>query len=305
MISLSAQQVLLGLVPLVVLVTLLGAVIAGPNVGVDFHNAYYVAGLRVLRGGDPYAWSAHQIAAGVAFVYPAFSALFFAPFALISRGTASLTFMFVCVALAPLTLWIMRVRDWRVYGATLLWLPFFGAWQTANETALLVALTALAWRYRDRPIVCGALAAAAISLKPLVWPLALWLLVTRRYRASAYGLAVGVVLNLASWAVVGFSNVSVYLHESVLDSRLSWRHGYSLIALAGHFGLGRVVGYALLVIGALALTLLVVYIGLVKRRERQALILAVALMLVSSPLVWSHYFLLLLIPLALKRPRMC
>ena len=34
------------------------------------------------------------------------------------------------------------------------------------------------------------------------------------------------------------------------------------------------------------------------------MILAVALMLVASPLVWSHYFVLLLVPLALARPRL-
>jgi hypothetical protein len=38
--------------------------------------------------------------------------------------------------------------------------------------------------------------------------------------------------------------------------------------------------------------------------ERRALAIAVVLMLVASPMVWMHYFALLLVPLALARPRL-
>jgi hypothetical protein len=46
-----------------------------------------------------------------------------------------------------------------------------------------------------------------------------------------------------------------------------------------------------------------IYVGFFRRQEREAMVLAVLLMLVASPLVWSHYFALLLVPLALTRPR--
>ena len=39
-------------------------------------------------------------------------------------------------------------------------------------------------------------------------------------------------------------------------------------------------------------------------RDRQAIVLAVGLMLVASPLVWSHYFALLVVVLVLVRPRL-
>ena len=41
-----------------------------------------------------------------------------------------------------------------------------------------------------------------------------------------------------------------------------------------------------------------------RRDARQALGLTIVLMLVASPLLWAHYFSLLLIPLALRRPRL-
>jgi len=304
--AVALEQGMFGLLPILVFAWLAVFVLAGPSnkIAVDFHDAYYVAGYRVLHGGDPYAWTPAAIRNGVAFVYPALSALLFAPFALISSSAAGVLFTLVCMALAPLTLWVLGIRDWRIYGITLIWQPVFSAWQAANESILLVCFVALVWRYRDKTLVAGLLTAVAISLKPFVWPLALWLLITRRWRASGYGLLAGVLVNLISWSVVGFSNISVYLRDSGTDARDSWRIGYSAIAAAGHLGATRTFGEVLLIVISLALALGAAYVGFIKRRERQALIFVVALMLTASPLVWTHYFVVLLIPLALARPRM-
>jgi hypothetical protein len=300
------ERVVFGVLPVVVLISQLSAVLIGrysSAIAVDFHSAYWPAGHRVLVGGDPYAWTAGEIRDGVAFVYPAFSALFFAPFALISRGAASVLFLLICLVLTPLTLWVLQVRDWRIYGLSLVWLPVFGSWQTGNETILLVLLTALVWRHRDNALIAGVLTAAAISLKPLVWPLALWLLATRRWRACAYGLAAGLAINLVSWAVVGFGNIGVYLHDARIDSLDSWRDGYSVAAALGHLGASHSFGSVLTIVECVALAAALLYFAFFKRRERLALVLAITLMLAASPLVWSHYFALLLIPMALERPR--
>jgi alpha-1,2-mannosyltransferase len=304
--SIALQQILLGLMPIVVLAWEATVVFGDPHrVAVDFHDAYYVAGSRLLHGGDPYAWTHNEIKAGIAFVYPAFSALFFAPFALIATGAAGVVFTLVCIALTPLTLWVLGVRDWRIYGVALLWLPVFSAWETGNETILLVLVAALVWRYRGNPVVAGVLTAAGISLKPFMWPMALWLLATRRWRASWYGLAAGLLINLASWSLVGFGKIGVYLHDSGLDTSHSWRAGYSVAAALGHLGFGRGFADVITILVCAALAAAIVYVAFVKRRERQALTLTVILMLAASPLVWVHYFALLLIPMALERPRMC
>jgi alpha-1,2-mannosyltransferase len=291
--------------PIVVLVWEATVVFGDPHrVAVDFHDAYYVAGYRLLHGGDPYAWTSSEIKAGIAFVYPAFSALFFAPFALIGAGVAGVAFTLVCIALTPLTLWVLRVRDWRVYGVALLWLPVFSAWETGNETIVLILVAGLVWRYRGNPIVAGVLTAAGISLKPLMWPLALWLLATRRWRASGYGLATGVVINLVSWSIVGFGKVGVYLRDSGLDTRHAWRAGYGVAAAFGHLGLSHAFGDVMTVVACAVLAAAIIYVGFVRHRERQALVLTIIMMLAASPLLWVHYFALLLIPMALERPRM-
>jgi alpha-1,2-mannosyltransferase len=202
----------------------------------------------------------------------------------------------------PATLWVLAVRDWRAYGVTLLWYPIIIGWEGENISVPLMFLVALAWRHRERPLVAGALTAAAISMKPFLWPLGLWLLATRRWRAAACALAAGLVFNLLAWAIVGFNEISAYVHMSQEDARALWQGGYGVLALAHHLGLGRGAGYVLLALASAALAAIVLRRGL-RGDDRQAFVLAIALMLVASPLVWIHYFVLLLVPIAIARPR--
>jgi hypothetical protein len=286
-----------------VAITALTAFRAQPQVAPDFHYAYFPAAQRLLRGVSPYALPHQDIAAGIAFVYPALSALVFAPFALLGRPLADHLYVLLCFALVPATLWLARVRDWRLYALPMLWAPVVLGWEGGNVSVPLTFLVMLLWRYRDRPLVAGFVTALAISLKPFVWPLALWLVVTRRWRAAGYALLSGLLLNLAAWAIIGFNQISAYLRLSAQVTDALWRGGYSMLALAHHLGFGRGVGEAVLLVASAALIAGLVWLGLVRRRDRDALTLTVALMLVASPLVWSHYFVLLLVPLALARPR--
>ncbi len=300
----AAQHILLGFGPAVASLLLLAFQFKIHAVATDFRSAYYPAALRVLHGGNPYAVTHREIVAGTAFVYPALSAVFFAPFALISRGGGQLLYMLMCVACVPLALRTLNVRDWRVYGITFLWLPVYSGWQTANVTLPLMLLVALTWRHRDRPLVAGLITAAAVSLKPFVWPLGLWLLATRRWKAAACAVVWGALVNLLAWWIVGFNEIHTYLRLSGEVTDALWRGGYSMLAVAHHLGLGRGVGEALLLVVSAAVGVAMIYAGFFKRRERDAMLLAVALMLVASPLVWSHYFALLLVPIALYRPRL-
>jgi hypothetical protein len=268
----------------------------------DFHYAYFPAAHRLLGGVSPYAMPHRDIAGGIAFVYPALSAVMFAPFALLGRVTADDVYMLLCFLLVPATLWAVSIRDWRVYGLPLLWAPVVLGWEGGNVSVPLTFMVALTWRYRDRPAVAGLLTAVAISLKPFVWPLALWLLVTRRWRAAAFALAAGVVVNLLAWTIVGFDQIRVYVSLSSAVTDALWRGGYSMLAVAHHLGLGRSGGDVLLIVASTVVLLGLCWVGLVRRRDRQALILAVTLMLVASPLVWSHYFVLLMLPLAMAQP---
>jgi len=87
-------------------------------------------------------------------------------------------------------LWILGVRDWRVFGATLLWPPVVSAYQTANVTLPLCLLCALIWRGRHRAWLPGIVLGAALAIKFFLWPLAVWLAAMRRLRASVASVAI-------------------------------------------------------------------------------------------------------------------
>jgi hypothetical protein len=266
---------------------------AAHQLAVDFHHDFWVAGSRVLHGLDPYHWTRQQIAALACFPYPAPGALVFVPFSLLPRSVSDLMFVTLLLTACLTALRILNVRDWRVYTLVLLWWPVINAWQTANVTLLLVCGLAAVWRYRDSPAVAGCLTALMLSTKPVVWPLVLWLLITLRFRAVVYGLALTLLLNLISWSVLGFGEIDV----------LS-RQGYGLVALAMHLGAGRTAGTALQFATTAALAVGCLYLAR-SRREREAFAVAIMLMLTSSPLVDNHYFALLIVPLAIARPYLC
>ena len=61
-------------------------------------------------------------------------------------------------------------------------------WQAGNMALLLVLLLALISHFRERPVLCGVLVAVAVTAKPILWPLAIWLIATRRWRSAATAL---------------------------------------------------------------------------------------------------------------------
>jgi hypothetical protein len=279
-------------------------VLHGAAPAFDFRFAYSAAGHRVLDGVSPYTWSAADFRQGLAFVYPALSAVMFAPLSLLPRTLGDVLFTFVAIGLVPITLRMLGVRDWRAYGIAMLWMPVFSGWMTANESLFLMFGMACLWKRRDSPLMAGLLVAVMISLKPLMWPLVLWLLVTRRWRASGYSVVIGLALNLAAWGVVGFSQIGAYLQAAGTDTSDAWRTGFGVPALLGHFGVGRNTGIVVMVVISILLVAAVVHRGFFRHDQISALTLTVALALVSSPLLWGHYVVFLLVPLAVLRPRL-
>ncbi len=269
----------------------------------DFQHSYWVAGLRVLHGATPYSWSHRQIAEGIGFPYPAVAGIFLAPFALLSRDASSAVFVALSMGAVIAALRVLSVRDWRLYSLVFLWWPVINAWQTANMTLLLVLAVALVWRYRNRPILAGVLVAVAVSIKPLVWPIGLWLLATRRYRAGAYAIGCGVAINAVGWAILGYGEVNRYLRLADQITNALYRSGYGVIALLGHVGISRPAGSVIMIALGMVLALACLWVGQ-HGREQAALVLAVTFMLVASPVVWNHYFALLIVPLAILRPRL-
>lgn len=272
-------------------------------IGIDFHHVYWPAARAVLHGHSPYVDASDPIvAAGGAFVYPAPALLLFVPFGLLPHHLADVLFLGVAVGAGMATLWILGVRDWRVFGTALLWPPVFAGWQTANLTLLLCLGVAAAWRSRDRPYVAGALVGVMVSVKLFVWPLGLWLLATRRFRATLAAVGAAVAVNIAAWLIVGIGEIGRYSDLVSALTRAEERRAYSIAAFALDHGVSR--GAAYVIGGAVAAAVACGVVVLGRRgRDAASLTLALAVCILASPLVWLHYLALLLVPVALARPR--
>jgi hypothetical protein len=243
------------------------------------------------------------VAKATAFVYPAPAAVLFAPFALIGRDAADAIFVALQLAAVALTLHVLEVRDWRVYGAAYLWAAVASGWLTGNVTLLLVLAVAAAWRWRERAATCGALVGLVVAFKLFLWPLGLWLLGTRRYLAVGWGVGVGLVLNVAGWAILGFHELHRYqrLVHALVDALQN--RGYTLMSLSDDLGAGRGTGYAVALTLGAAGAVWCVTSGR-RGRDTEALTVALTIALVVTPLVWIHYFALFLVPVAIVAPRL-
>jgi hypothetical protein len=272
----------------------------------DFHHYYWLSGHYVLHGRSPFPPATpdavlltHIYPAGP---YPAPVPVFFAPFGLLPVQLAEVIFTAIVVAALLFALHLVGVRDWRCYGAALLWAPVAFAIQTANLTLLLALGLAILWRFRHRIAGPAVVLGVLISLKLFLWPMAIWLVATRRYAAAAWSLVVAAALTLGSWAILGFAGFPDYPSVVRIYGRYFETTSYTPFAFLVHLGvptsLARVCGLAL----GLAALAAVVITARRKRSEAVSFTLAVATALLLTPLVWLHYFALVLVPLAVLSP---
>jgi hypothetical protein len=267
----------------------------------DF-GIFRAAALDVVHGRSPYvAPNATALAHFDKFVYPPVAALLFAPFAALPSEAARVLMFLAGLAAVLGALRLLRVQDWRCYGVAILSAPAINSLALGALTSFLLLGAAFAWRYRDRPAVAGVATAFTAVLKLFLWPLAVWLLVTRRWRALVLCVGVALVALLGGWAVIGFAGLRSYPTLVHVLERLEGPASYSTVALLGLSG-----GAATAITVVLSLAA-VVAIGLAARGnggDQRALAVAILASLVATPLVWLHYLLLLFVPIALYRPRL-
>jgi len=291
-----------GVLPVFALAVVFADLIDG-GAGWPFREAFLGAAEAILRGESPYPdIDDASIAAGTAYVYPPLAALAVIPFTLVSEGVAAIGFAFLLVAAVPATLLLLGVRDWRCHGLALLWPATLSAVHVENITILLALAAAIAWRLRDRPAGAWGLG-VSLAVKPLLWPLGPWLVGTRRLGAVVRTTVVAVGLAVGSWAVIGFAGLFEY---EALVRRLGqvmdeW--GYTVYALMLDLGVEAAV--ARLAWLSLAMGLLVATFVVSRRgHDRRGFILAMAAVIACSPIVWLHYFALLLVVVAVAQPRL-
>lgn len=285
-----APVALLGVFPALVLMLLLVREWADRQVAADFHWGLYPQAQALLHSGVPFD-PPGTVIDGQNSIYTVFAALMAGPFTLLPVGLADVLVTAALIAAALLSLYVVGVRDWRVYGVIFFWPPVLSAIQTGNLTLVLCLLAALAWRYRDRRLAPGLLVGLAFALKVFVWPLGVWLLATRRFAAAAAAFAVGACSILL---MLPFGSPIAYFELVHRTADIMAKGSFSIYLLLGADGTAR---FAWLAVAATAL------VGAVFVDDRSSFTLGVVGCVLFSPIVWLHYFALLVLPLAVARPR--
>ncbi len=226
-------------------------------------------------------------------IWPPLAAVAAMPFTILPPTAANVAIGLVGLACMAGALWLVGVRDWRVYGVAALWPSVLGDIRIAHLTPLLCLLVALLWRYRDRPLSAGLSLGVAGGVKFFLWPLGVWLLASGRARAA--GLAA--VVAVGSVALVApFAPFDEYVRTLRDVGREFDQDSYSTFGLLTQLDVGdtaaRVFTFAL-GLALLALTW-----------RRASFALAIASALVLSPIVWFDFYALAAIPLAIARPRL-
>lgn len=295
--------VLCALLPPFALVVMFHDAIVTEGVAFDF-RVFYLAAEAALGGETIYPpVDDSTLQDGRAYVYPPLLAVLMTPLTVLSIDAAGLLVMVALVVAVLAIPLILGVRDWRCVAIVLLWPPVISAIQTANVSIPLALAAALVWRYRERAVRPGLVLGLALAVKLLLWPLAVWLAVQRRLPAVVWAAGSCAVLMLGSWAVVGFDGFGTYPGllrrlSDVMDDR-----GYSAYALLIEFGAPSAPARAVWITVAVAMLAAMVVVGR-KGDARTAFILAVAASLAFTPVVWLHYFALLLVVVALAQPRL-
>jgi hypothetical protein len=292
---------LLGVLPLFLIGGTAWAAFNAHMLAYDFGHAYWPAIHHVLHGASPYGPSTRAaLGSQTAFVYPPLGALLGAPLAAFSPQAAAILVTVLATLTVPAILLVVGVRDWRCIGAALLWWPISSAIHLGTVSVPMALGVALLWRWRDRPVRAGVVLGLVIGLKLFLWPLLIWLALTKRYRAATVATVSTIGFVLVPWIPIKGAGLFAYPHRLSVLTLLEAKRGFSPAAFLAHLGVGWGVAEAL----GYALGLLVLFLAYRRRDdEASAFGLVCAATLLLTPILWPNYLVVMLAPLGLLRPR--
>ena len=273
---------------------------AGRTLGFDF-LAYHQAAARLLDGQPLYDMSYTETGGFGLFYYPPTFAPLLVPFGLLTATTATWTWIAMSLAVFLLGVAVLptsrTVRWWIVLLAG--WsFPFVYAVKLGQVGPILFGLLAIGWRGIDRPLWLGLSSALGAAIKIQPGLVLVWALLTRRFAAVLVGAVALVVLALAATLIAGYGAWGDFLTllRTVSDP-ITTAHNFTPGAVAFQSGVPAEVAAAVQLISTIAALVALVVATRVATDEASYMVAVVASQLVS-PILWDHYAVLLLLPVA-------
>jgi len=301
----AALPVLAIVVPTAMVAAILVA--AGDTRGYDY-LMYDSAARRLLGGGPLYDLSFTAPGPNGLFDYPPTFILAVLPFAAalppqaaMLAWTAMLNLAFIVgVVLLP----VRREVRWAVVLLAGTSWPYLYAVKLGQLGPLLFLAYAAAWRWADRPLGVGLSSAlgTAAKLQPVL--LLGWALVTRRFRAVGVGIGALLLAGAVATIVAGPVALSdwITLIARVGGNAITAPQVLSVGALAYRSGiplpLANGIQWA-----SVALVGLVALFAWLRRPADVAVVVTAIASVMVSPILWPHYAVLVLLPVALLLER--
>jgi hypothetical protein len=271
-----------------------------PTLGFDYLS-YDSAVRRFLAGGILYDQSFTVTGGFGLFYYPPPFVLLAIPLTILPPAAAAWAFtaillatFFLAVAILPVAL---RVRWTILLLGGLSW-PLIYAIKLGQVGPILLLLFVIGWRWMDKPWRLGTATAIGIAIKIQPALVLGWALLTGRRRAVIAGLAVFAVLALAATLIAGPTS---WVDQATLLARLSkpiaTPNNYTPGRIAFEAGFSEAAAWAVQLANWAFVAAVVVYAIFRTTPVASYLAVVVASQLIS-PILWDHYAMMLLIPVA-------
>jgi len=302
----------------------------------DFISPYLMA-RAILAGANPYL-PIPQLAATYLNLpnytyfshstpHPPLLGLLFLPFGFLSYKTGFA--VWIGIEMILLFLFLLALRRWFNFETilqpilALLFLMYWSPmrvemrWGQVNLLTLLLLTWSLIWLEKGREYMSGLFLGLALALKMMGWPILIYLALRRQWRAvfSAGAVLAGANLLSIMWLGLGWAK-TYYLKigPSVAAIYRSHEANYSIWTWGQRLFLGINLNATtrtapiyqsetlarVTTVGLPFLALLIGLISALRMRDMDlAFCLLVVVSLLVSPVLWPHYFVVALLPLAL------
>ena len=289
-----------GLVALVAVIYLsFGLLTARETLGCDF-LVYREAALDLFAGRPIYDLSITTTGECNLYYYPPPFVAVAAPFALLPEVAGILAWIVLltacyvagCAAIpvraeVKLAVFMIGAVSW----------PFIFGVRIGQVVPILFLLFALGWRWLGRSELVGATAAlgALVKLQPAV--VVGWLAARRDWRGIAAAVVVGLAISAvaALFGLGGWFDMAMVLGN--LESAIDHPVNFSIGATGYQLGFSAAAAALLQTLATVGVLSLVV-VWAIRGTADSSYLVAVVASQVVSPIVWSHYALILLLPVA-------
>jgi alpha-1,2-mannosyltransferase len=284
------------------LVLVVGPVLlsAGSTLGFDY-GAYAAAALRLVHGQPLYDTSVNVSGGFLFFYYPPPFVLLALPFALLPSAAepevwiAAMAAAFLAgAALLP----VRREVRWAIVLLGGLSWPLAYSLKLGQVGPLLFLLFAAGWRWLERPGRLGTVIALGTMVKIQPAVVLAWAALDRRWRTIGVAIAFLAAAALVASLLTGFGTWADYVTVlRQVSAPVTTPHNFTPGAIAFQLGASEAVATAIQLAVTVAVLVAIVCTALRSPAE-VGFLTAVTASQLLSPVLWDHYAMLLLLPVA-------